>query len=458
MYADRTELAAALTSVDVVELGQRMRAARVAQGLTQSEASQGVISTGYLSRIEAGTRRPDMKVLLALAPRLGTTAHELLLGISSESLSHRRVQLDWVELALRTGDAAEALEQTTAMFDDVPLGTEVHRRLLCVHALALEACGDYAGAARHLETLFSDNEEGLDRPRLTALTALSRCYRHAGELQRAIAVGTRALGRVVQLGLEGSSEAVKLTLTVAAAHAEFGDITYASVLCQQALVHADALASANDRAGCYWNASIIESRRGNHVDAVHLAQKALFILDEDESPRNTAGLRTQLGLLHLRLSPPQTEVSLAHLRQAEQEMLVSDANPADMVDNRLGQARALFLQGDLDTAEAGAAACLEPAASAPLASAQARTLLGQIAFRRENQPEAVRHYEAAILALSSAGADRGAAQLWFELGGLWMSVGRTVEALDAFQRAGASTGLQLPQAEQADQTEMLRAP
>jgi hypothetical protein len=43
--------------------------------------------------------------------------------------------------------------------------------------------------------------------------------------------------------------------------------------------------------------------------------------------------------------------------------------------------------------------------------------------------------------LSGVGADRRAAELWFELGGLLQDVGEAAAALDAYRRAAASTGL-----------------
>ena len=55
--------------------------------------------------------------------------------------------------------------------------------------------------------------------------------------------------------------------------------------------------------------------------------------------------------------------------------------------------------------------------------------------------EAKRAYREAILLLSGVGADRGAAQIWFELGGLLEGLGDQDGALDAYRRAAASTGL-----------------
>jgi hypothetical protein len=56
-------------SIDPAILGRRLRNARVAAGLTQTQAAGGDASTAYISRIEAGQRRPDLKLLARLADR-----------------------------------------------------------------------------------------------------------------------------------------------------------------------------------------------------------------------------------------------------------------------------------------------------------------------------------------------------------------------------------------------------
>ena len=102
----------ALAVVDLSELGSRLKQARVALGRTQGEVTTGIVSTAYLSRIEAGTRRPTLDVVKGLASRLETTVHELLLGLTPSSWSAKQVELDWAQLSLRTGDAPAALART----------------------------------------------------------------------------------------------------------------------------------------------------------------------------------------------------------------------------------------------------------------------------------------------------------------------------------------------------------
>jgi tetratricopeptide (TPR) repeat protein len=77
----------------------------------------------------------------------------------------------------------------------------------------------------------------------------------------------------------------------------------------------------------------------------------------------------------------------------------------------------------------------------PLLAADAFALLGQIAVHEAALDTARSHFQEAVLLLSGVGADRAAAQLWFELAGLLESVGETTAALDAYRRAAAATGL-----------------
>src|SRR5207302_2015540 len=57
-----SDSARALRESDLNELGKRIRERRLACGLTQGQVAGEDISIAYVSRIEAGTRRPDLAV------------------------------------------------------------------------------------------------------------------------------------------------------------------------------------------------------------------------------------------------------------------------------------------------------------------------------------------------------------------------------------------------------------
>ena len=57
--------------MDKVELGKRIREARLFRKMTQSELAGDAITRNMLSLIESGTASPSVKTLQYLAERLG---------------------------------------------------------------------------------------------------------------------------------------------------------------------------------------------------------------------------------------------------------------------------------------------------------------------------------------------------------------------------------------------------
>ncbi|WP_295656123.1 helix-turn-helix domain-containing protein [uncultured Nocardioides sp.] len=442
----RDDLIDLLQTIDPALLGERIRAARLRAGLTQAHVAGDAVSVGYVSRIESGQRRPDTRLLTRIADRVSVPVDELLLGVARDRVAELQVALDHAELELATGSPADALarvEQVLADPGTAGLGT-LRRSAAHVRARALEAVGDLQRAILALEDLAADAP---DLTWIEGMTALSRCYRESGELGRAIEVGIEATRRIEELGLDGLDEAVRLTLGVAAAYYEQGDADYAARLCQRAIDRAEAMDSPVAKAMAYWNSSAIESMRGNAAAALPLTRRALAVIEASHDARSTARLRTQLGILQLLLDPPQPREALEVLTVACRELATTGAGPADMADNRLAQARARLLLGDTDDARRQATEIVdEVRSSMPLLAADAHALLGQVAVHDDELDLARSHFQEAVLLLSGAGADRAAAQLWFELAGMLESVGEPAAALDAYRRAAAATGLVAPPA------------
>src|SRR3954451_18675596 len=105
------ELARHLSALDPQVLGARIKAARVAAGLTQPELAGTDASVAYLSRIESGQRRPNADVLESLAGKLGVPLEFLVLGEGWEDPQRLELLLDHSELSLAGGEASAALER-----------------------------------------------------------------------------------------------------------------------------------------------------------------------------------------------------------------------------------------------------------------------------------------------------------------------------------------------------------
>jgi transcriptional regulator with XRE-family HTH domain len=431
-----------LKEIDPAQLGDRIRSARVAKGWTQTQLAGTEISVGYVSRIESGQRRPNSTVLHDMATRLGVPVDHLLRGVTAREYDEIKLSLDFAELSLESGQHLEAESQARAALDRAA-GTaqeELTFRGRYLLARALEGQRGLDDAILELEPLVASTTGGILR--IKCAIALSRCYRESGDLSKAIETGERVLEQLAGTPLDVADEAVQMAVTLAAAYFERGDAGQAVRTCRKAVTKAEGLASPIARASAYWNASIMEAEQGAVSDAVPLAERALALLAEGQDGRNLARLRTQLGMMQLRLDPPQVAEAQHHLDKAAEELVWCSASAIEVARNDLARARAFFLEGNLELAQSMCATVHgKVAGEAPLLAADAQTLEGQAAAARGDVSSAAAAYRQAVLILTGIGADRGAAQLWFELASLLEDVGDLDAARDAYRSAAASTGL-----------------
>lgn len=271
-------------SIDAAELGRRMRAARIAAGMTQAQVAGSEVSAAYVSRIEDGQRRPELRLLGRMAKRMGTTLQQLLTGLTSTEARQLELRVEQAAVALALGDTNDALVGVSAAadaladFGDPGLLAEAMR----VKAEALRAVGDADGAVTILESL----TESLvpDMNTLRALIGLCRCYCELDQLTKAAATGDLADRMAAKLGISGLSETLQVAAVRAEALLRRGDHDGAAAVCRRALqsvvIDDDSQLS---NAASYWRASISESTaNGPTPAAIELAKVALTLVDLDE--------------------------------------------------------------------------------------------------------------------------------------------------------------------------------
>jgi tetratricopeptide (TPR) repeat protein len=438
------EPSAAHSVADPPALGRRVRDLRQRRRLKQSELAAGRLSTAYVSRIESGQRRPEREVVEFLAEQLGTTADYLLTGVGRDEVADARLKLRYAELALHSGDAVEAERLLSGLIDDttLPLGT---LRIDAQFSLAraLENLGRLDDAIHVLEQLRTD--VNIPNP-LEIAIALSRCYRESGDLSRAVDVGERALQLADELGLRGTDDAIRLTVTLAAAYFERGDTAHAHHLCQTAIEESETSSSPNARAAAYWNASAIASERGQLAAAAALAERALALLGETTDERNLGRLRLELGLLLLRADPPDVDAAQPVLTRARDGLEVHGGSSVDVARCDAAMAQVCLHRGDIEEAMSLATqARSQVGDSAPLVAASCDIVLGRAAWARNDEQTARHHYRAAAAVLTAHAADRSTASVWYELGDLLDQAGETSAARDAYRSAAACMGLRAEQ-------------
>lgn len=429
-------------SIDQGVLGSRLREARLGAGLRQADVAGSHCSAAYLSRIESGDRRPDPRLLEHLADALGVSVQSLLRDPAVDDGLALRLELDYAELYLATGEPEEALRRAETILERLP--ETQHAAFRCAARRLLGSAQEAIGRTEAaIDTFAALAEEPVDDVTWLQVTiALCRCYRELGDLSRAISVGESGIRRATELGLQRSTEGIQIALTLAAAHYENGDITDAVRMCQRAIQQAESGGSSSARASAYWNASVIESHRGDVEAAIVLAKKALALFEGEGEARHLARLRSQLGIFQLRLEPPDTTSAEANLQQAQLELATSHATPADVARNNLALARAHMLTGSLRDAEMEAnKVFVATHDDYPLIAAEARILAGSVSALDGNVEEALDAAREGVLLLSSMSADRAIGQLWFDLADIFEGLGAHEESRDAYRRAAVSLGL-----------------
>ena len=438
-----TRLAELSRTIDQHELGRRIRHARIAAGLTQAALAADEVTSAYVSRIEDGQRRPEFSLLGRMATRMGTSLEALLAepGSSTKRLD-QMLALDHAELALAGGQPTKALNALDALAPDVDSTgpDDLRRRYKLIRAGALEATGDLNGAIIGLEDLCATPTRSPEW--LRSLIALCRCYRDTGELDRAIAVGERAEEQIADLGLNGLTESIQLSVTVAGAYMQRGDLSHAMRICLRAIERAEQVGSPIAKASAYWNASLIESQNGASFVALDLARKALGYFEAGEDSRNLARLRGQVADLQLQVDPPDAIGAIETLERAFRELDWTSCSPVDRSSQLQTRARAHLMLGDTTQALIDIQSSLEIVPTdAALEQAYGFAVLGEIKMHTADVAGAREAFLSAVRLLSAAGSDREAAQLWLELGNRLREVGETEAAFDALQRAAASAGL-----------------
>jgi transcriptional regulator with XRE-family HTH domain len=421
-------------------LGQRLRALRREQGLSQSDLAGDLVSPSYVSLIESGQRSPEREVLEGLARRLGCSVLYLESGIAPEEITEQRLKLQFAEIALASGSAEEARSQfsqlTGAVNGEISLGATWGL------ARSLEALGDLRAALAHYEGLLEAARSGLPGTPglLTLLMGHCRLYREAGDYARSIDVGEEALREVRALGLEGTEEEIKLASTLVAAYWARGDLFSAQHLADQVIERAERLGSNTARGSAYWNATLVAADAGQLTLALDLASKTLALVSESSPDRYLAEMRITYAWLLLRCDPPRIQEAEALLARAH-EVMSEEGNGPILASCETEMARAALMQGDFAAAGRYADVSASRFAGDGAPEREQAKLIGGLAAILSGDVDAgYEQAERAARRLETLGSRLDAAQAYRDLSDAMFERGRSAEAVAALRKAADCAG------------------
>jgi transcriptional regulator with XRE-family HTH domain len=413
-------------------VGERLRRLRLERGLSQRDLSAPGVSYAYISRIEAGARRPSVKALRMLAEKLGVTAEYLETGAEIHAFEAREVRLADLELRLRfegdvpVGELEEVLADAEQHADE---SAAVRARV----ALGLRAIanGEHIDAIAQLERAKqSALVTAASRP--DVYLSLAQVYATAGSPARAVEVLEGGLVELAALAPEDSATRIRFSTYLSYALTDLGELTRARAVVSEALFDSERSADPYTRVRLYWSLGRISGEQANWRAALDSFRRALALLEATDDTLHLA--RAHMACAEAAMMPGGGDgVAAPHLANAER-LLGLRAAAEDLATLRRLQAMAANRAHEYERAEAFGQQALEFAVEVPNQAGQAWWAIAEARIGLDD-PGADDAFGQAVALLHDHGTVRDYANLLRAFGRYLRESGREHEALDIFERA-----------------------
>lgn len=420
-----------------VTLGQRIREARRARGMTQRELAASTHSISFISMIEHDRVRPSLTTLRLLAERVGRPLSQLLDGGPAGT---RDLQVRQAEALLRQHRFTEALEAFSAAGR---IRGDLAHQVRCElgRGQALAGLRQFDLAEAHLTTAKEAAQRARDPEMLAAAAnALGFLALRARRLAQAQEIFQDALTQLKAVGSVESETSGKLLANLGRVYVELGFPAQALECFRQA---STALAAASDPIHLgllYFNLGITWERQQAYDRAREFLVKAADLFALHENTRLLGMVRRSLGILQLErgdLPAARTELDAA-LRLARQ---CGDDEGAAQTLVEVARLRAR--EGDLDAAQQAAdeAASLADRISDAAEGARAQAAQAEIFAAAGRVDEAADRYLVAASAFRHLGMTGELIRALRDLGFTLLRAGRPDQAArwfaEAFERQRA---------------------
>ena len=347
--------------------GERVRALRLARGMTQGALAGADFTKGFISLVETGRTRMSLRAAEIIAGRLGTTVADLLAAGPGGDKA-REVMLLRAEAQLRGGDpsAALALTQQLQTSGQGPFDARVQR----IRGRALLESGHWRLAVIEFDAaLRGFRAIGHTQLAVRTLFDLARAHSHLDERIEALSLALeceRAIqnGMVVDRTLE-----LQLAAFIATIYVTLGDFGSADLRSERAKALAEDVTDTRAVAALYESLAVTRQEQGDYDAALDFARRALGAYEQLEldamigSSWNTIGWicvqRKQFGRAEEALAKAERSATqrkdgalLGYVLQTKAELELARGTIADAirfaeasvdVDGASGRCKALSL-------------------------------------------------------------------------------------------------------------------
>jgi tetratricopeptide (TPR) repeat protein len=420
-------------------LGQRLRQARVARGLTQSELVDNRFSKQYVSQLERDQLRPTPETLNWLAERLGVDATYLDTGVDGRDRERVESAVSRAEAAVQAHDYAEAIGLLAEVKGSLPPDSAAHLELRAL--LAESWARMYIGEMREALPLLARAREIVedlvfsDVDRAEVLFRLGCCRYRLTSVSTALALFTEALELAERSGIPCDRLRSRIFGWRSRCYRRQRDWEAASEDVERALELAEALEDPRATADAYFLGALVAERRGQWVAARSYAEKAKRLYEEIEDRANTGKLLTTLGGLTFLLGKPDDSIPLFKRAFAVALEVGSDADAAQAVSSL---AQVHLRTGQVELAEQQARHALELLADRvdfidEIGNAQ--LVLGRSLLEQGELEEAAEKFRAAEASFDQLSSASHKAAAWTAQAELAVERGDKEAAIGLYQRA-----------------------
>jgi tetratricopeptide (TPR) repeat protein len=426
------------SEIQATTLGQRIRHARRALGLTQEALGHPDFTKGFISLLEHDRAKPSVVSLERLAARLGRPISYFLDGGSGPLSAH-------LPDVLRTRGRAElarrSFEAGLATFEAMLRGTaEQHDP--AAHLDALLGAGEALAGLNRIDEAWAKLQEAHERgQRLGAARVASRAAYHLADIElrrgrypQALALSSVALDASRALGPGESMARGEIQLQLAAALSRMGRLEEAAQAYREARASLEAASQPNRLGESLYARGEALQNDGDCMGALRQFERAQSLFEYDQAVRNLSRLLDQAGAVLVQIGRPAEAIEhftaslplKERLRDVQGECrLLTEFARCLTASGEPAKAKVLAERAVLRSREAGL----------PDEEARAQALLGMLAAEAGDLREAQRALTSAARYCEDAGMRLELVPIYKELARVAGLAGRYKDASGFHERA-----------------------